>query len=93
MNKSDSEVAASDTEYKGYGISYAVSEEMSISLATSEVDYESNINDQESTAFGVSYVMGSMTIAGSHHTHDNAGGLSTNIADRSNYEIDLSFAF
>ena len=92
-NSSDSKVADADTDFTAMAVSYAVNEDLSVSLSNSKVDYQGNVNDQESTAVGVSYTMGSMTLAGSHHKHENAGGLATASADRSTYELSLGFAF
>ena len=90
MNESDSEVAASDTEFTAMAVSYAVSEDLSISYGSSELGLEGSA-DQESRALGASYTMGSMTLAGAAHRHENEGHVTT--ADTDNYEINLAFAF
>jgi outer membrane protein OmpU len=91
-SEADSETANSDTELTAYGISYAVSDDMSISLNTSDLEHElSTKSDQEAMAIGFSYTMGSMTLSGTHNTIDNIGG--TNGNDKSGYELGLAFAF
>jgi len=91
-SESDSETADADLDYTAIGLSYAVSDEMSISLNSSEIQYEnSSLSDQEATGISVSYVMGSMTVSANHNTVDNIAGTSTD--DRSGYAIGLSFAF
>jgi outer membrane protein OmpU len=91
-SESDSETADADLDYTAIGVSYAVSDEMSISLNSSEIQYEnSSLSDQEATGISVSYVMGSMTVSANHNTVDNIAGTSTD--DRSGYAIGLSFAF
>jgi len=91
-SESDSEVADADKDFTAMGISYAISEEMSVSLNTSTIDYEnSTLSDQDSTGLSVSYVMGSMTIKAAHNTVDNIAGATT--ADRSAYDLSLAFAF
>jgi outer membrane protein OmpU len=93
INSSDSKVADADEDFSTMVISYAVSDDLSVSYGTSEVDHQNNTTDQESTGLGISYTMGSMTLAASHNTHKNAGGLATDLADKSWYELELGFTF
>ena len=91
-SESDSETANADLDFTALGLSYAVSEEMSVSLNTSTIDYENaTLSDQEAMGISVSYVMGSMTLKANHNTVDNIAGASTD--DRSGYALGLSFAF
>ena len=54
-NDSDSETASSDTDFEAWGVSYAVSEDVSISYGSSTVEFEnSSKSDQEAQALGVS---------------------------------------
>ena len=92
-NTSDSKVAKADKDYTGMVITYTISDELAVSYGTSDIDYELNAFDQESTSVGASYTMGSMTLSGVHNTHDNISGSSSTSADRSVYELGLSFAF
>ena len=92
-NSSDSKVAKKDIDYTGMVITYTVTDELAVSYGTSEIDYELNAFDQESTSIGASYTMGSMSLSGVHNTHDNISGSSLASADRSVYELGLSFAF
>ena len=92
-NSSDSKVADADTDYTGMVIAYTVTDELSVSYGTAEIDFENNAFDQESTSIGASYTMGSMTLSGVHNTHDNIGGSSLAREDRNVYELGLSFAF
>jgi outer membrane protein OmpU len=91
-SESDSETADADLDFTAVGISYAVSEEMSVSLNQSTIEYEnSTLSDQESTGVSVSYVMGSMTFTANHNSVDNIAGTSTD--DRSGYALTLGFTF
>ena len=91
-SESDSETANADKDFTAIGVSYAVSEEMSVSLNSSTVDYENaTLSDQEAMGISVSYVMGSMTLKANHNTVDNIAGASTD--DRSGYALGLTFAF
>jgi outer membrane protein OmpU len=91
-SESDSETADADKDFSAMGISYAVTEETSVSINRSTIEYEnSSLNDQEATGLSVSHVMGSMTIKAAHNTVDNIAGSAT--ADRSAYDLSLAFAF
>jgi outer membrane protein OmpU len=91
-SESDSETADADLDFTALGISYAVSEEMSVSLNSSTVEYEnSTLSDQEATGVSISYVMGSMTFTANHNSVDNIAGTGSD--DRSGYNLNLAFAF
>jgi outer membrane protein OmpU len=88
----DSETANSDIDFTALGISYAVSEDVSVSLNTSTHEYEdSTKSDQEATGISISYTMGSMTFKANHNQIDNLAGTAT--SDRSGYAMSLGFTF
>ena len=92
MSESDSETASSDKDFTAYGISYAVSEDLSVSFNTSTIEYESStLSDQEATGVSISYTMGSMSLSANMNSVDNIAGTSTD--DRSGYGMSLGFAF
>jgi outer membrane protein OmpU len=92
VSEDDSETADADVDFSAVGLSYAVSEEMSVSINQSTHDYEdSTLSDQDALGFSVSYVMGSMTMKANHNTVDNIAGTDTD--DRSGYALSLGFAF
>ena len=91
-SEADSEGSNADTELTAYGVSYAVSDDLSVSLNMSEIQHENNtLVDQEAMGISFSYTMGSMTLSGTHNSIDNVGG--TAATDRSGYELGLAFAF
>ncbi len=92
-NESDSQTANSDTEFEAWGVSYAVSEDISISYGSSTVEFESGSSksDQEADAIGVSWTNGSMSVTASRHSIDNVAGTPTD--DRDATEVNLTFAF
>jgi outer membrane protein OmpU len=91
-SEADSETASADKDFTAMGISYAVSEEMSVSVNTSTIDYEdATLSDQDATGISVSYVMGSMTFKAARNAVDNIAGATA--ADRSAYDLSLAFAF
>ena len=88
----DSQTANSDLESTGYGISYAVNDDLSISYGYHELETELTTDeDQESSGISASYTMGGMTLAGAMNEVDNMGG--TAATDVEGYEFTLSFAF
>jgi len=98
VNEADSGTANSDEEFVAWSISYAVSEDLSVSLGQSELSYENPATaDQEATGISASYTMGSMTLAGvvNDITNQGAGatGAGNTTANNEEFEINLSFAF
>jgi outer membrane protein OmpU len=92
VSEADSETANADVDFTAVGLSYAVSEEMSVSINSSSHDYElATADDQDALGVSISYVMGSMTFTANHNSVDNAAGTSTD--DRSGYNLNLAFAF
>ena len=93
-NESESETANADFSYRGYGISYAITEDLSVSYGVGEVDFElAGSEDQETSAVGVSYTSGGITVSGSMHEGSNLGGSAASTADRQDYELNIAFAF
>ena len=92
-NETDSQTANSDTEFEAWGVSYAVSEDISISYGSSTVEFESGASksDQEADALGVSWTNGSMSVTASRHSIDNVAGSASD--DRDVTEVNLTFAF
>ena len=94
-SEEDAGTAATTDETTSIGISYAVTDDFSISYGTHTVDYGSTsiTLDQESSGFSASYTMGGMTIAGAVNSTDNVAGSATAANDKDSYEFNLSFAF
>ena len=92
-SEGDSTTDSADVETEGYGISYAVSDEISVSYGshTAETPNNSSDADQEASAVSASYTSGGMTIKASVGSVDNVGGVDA--TDRDTYEISMSFAF
>ena len=95
-HEADGSAASKNDESESFGISYAVSDDLTI--AYGQRDYDDNTSDstsssqeQEDSGFSISYTSGGMTIAGHMNENDNVGGVAT--ADKDAYEIALSFAF
>ena len=92
-NETDSQVADADTEFEAWGVSYAISEDISVSYGSSTVEYESgaSLSDQEADALGVSWTNGSMSVTASRHDIANVASAATD--DRDATEVNLTFAF
>ena len=92
-NETDSQTANADTEFEAWGVSYAISEDISVSYGSSTVEYESgaSLSDQEADALGVSWTNGSMSVTASRHDIANVAGAAAD--DRDATEVNLTFAF
>ncbi len=98
QSEADGTVAAQSDESTGWGVSYAVNENLTI--AYGERDYDDNTSttasnslEQQDSGVSASYTMGGMTIAGHMNQNDNVGGSSATTADKESYEFALTFAF
>jgi len=97
-NEADSEAANGDEEFTAWGISYAVSEDLSISYNASTLNFETlGTEDQDATGISASYTMGSMTLAGVMNSIEDQGagatGAGNTDTNSDTYEVNLSFAF
>jgi len=91
-NSTDSTTANADNDFRAYGISYAVSEDISISYNVASTDFENTtLEDQDSTGMSFSYTNGSVTLSGSMNEVDNIQG--TSATDNTGYELNIAFAF
>jgi len=91
-NETDRQAANTDSDFRAYGVSYAVSDELSVSYGISSVEHEnSSLEDQDASAVSFSYVSGGMTVSGSMSNVDNVAGVAA--TDNSGYELNVTFAF
>ena len=91
VNESDSQAASSDEDFTAMGVSYAVSDDLSVSYNISEIDLEGSTENQEASAVSFSYTSGGMTISGTHSQVDNV--VNAAAADNTGYEVNFVFAF
>jgi len=93
-NETDQQTAAADYDTRIYAVSYAVSDDLSISYARSNTEYEnSSLSDQKGSNFGISFTNGGLSITASYHEVDNTQGATAAANDLSSYEINFGFAF
>jgi len=92
-SEEDAATAANSNDSEEFGISYAVSDDLSISYGehTHNDGLDSSANNQESTGMSISYTMSGVTIAASFNETANADNSSAE--DNEGYEINMSFAF
>jgi len=83
----------SDDEFSAHGITYQVSDDLTIGYNASERQFGDQSQDQESKALSVSYTTGGMTISAASVSMDNVGGSTAARDDIDGYAIDISFAF
>ena len=92
-SEEDAATAANSNDSEEWGISYAVSDDLSISYGehTHNDGLDSTANNQESTGMSISYTMSGVTIAASFNETANADNSAAE--DNEGYEVNLSFAF
>ena len=83
----------SDDEFSAMGITYHVSDELTIGYHASERQFGDKTGDQESANLSFSYTSGGMTISGAMVSMDNVGGSTSARDDVDGYAIDIGFAF
>jgi outer membrane protein OmpU len=84
---------AGDDEFSAMGITYQVSDDLTIGYNASERQFGDKTGDQENKALSVSYTSGGMTISAAHVSMDNVGGSTAAVDDVDGYAIDVAFAF
>ena len=93
QNDYDMSTATNDKETSSYNISYTVSDEISISYGTEEIDLGSSTTDAEYSAFVASYTAGGMTITAKMEAAENVDGSTNANADVDYWFLGAAFAF
>jgi len=89
----DANTTTDTDEWTAYGVTYAISDDLSVGYAESTYDAGSSTTDQENSNLSVSYTSGGMTLAAGFAEEKNRGGLTTAVNDVKGYDISLAFAF
>jgi len=84
-------VGAADEESTHMGISFAVNDDLTVSYAVQDVDITGKTADEKNSGFGISYTMGSMSVAAYAGKTENGNGVTT--ADDEGKGLTLSIAF
>ena len=93
MSDADGSTATQDDEATLMSISYAVTDDLSLSYGTAEVDLGSSTTDQESKGISASYTMGGVSISVAMNETENAGGQTGAAYDLEGYDLNVAFAF
>jgi len=82
---------ANDEDAVHMGVSFAVNDDVTVSYAVQEVDITGKGEDERNSGFGISYSMGSMSVAAYAGKTENSNGASA--ADDEGKGLTLSIAF
>ena len=91
INEADGPASSDDIESEGFGITYAITDDLTVGYNQMEIDQASTADDQETSAIAASYTSGGVTLKGTLHNFDNVGYTAAN--DGTAYELNVSFAF
>jgi outer membrane protein OmpU len=83
--------ATNDQEAMHMGVSFAVNENLSVSVGRQSVEIDSKADDEINTGLSASYTMGSITIGGGFNEVESASGAAG--ADAEVTMLNLAFAF
>jgi len=80
-----------DQEAMHMGVSFAVNENLSVSLGRQTVEIKAAVEDETNTGVNASYTMGSITIGGGFNEVESAGGTANSDAEVT--MLNIAFAF
>ena len=83
----------SDDDFSAVGITYQVSDDLTIGYHASEREFGDMTQDQESKNLSAAYTTGGVTVSVAYVSMDNVGGSTASRDDIDGYAIDLGFAF
>ena len=89
----DSTAATNDDEFESMGITYQVSDDLTIGYTESSYNDGNLATDQENSNLSASYTMGGMTLSVAMAEEKNRGGSTAAADDVKGYNINLAFAF
>ncbi len=90
----DTNKATTDDEFEAMGITYQVSDDLTIGYNESTyTDAATTTVDQENSNISATYTMGSMTLSVAMAEEKNRGGSTHAANDVKGYAVDLAFAF
>jgi outer membrane protein OmpU len=89
----DVETVASDQDMSSYAISYTVTDEISVTYGTEDIEKGGDATDAEYTSLSASYTAGGMTISAAMKEADNVAHGSGSSEDFEYWTLGASFAF
>ena len=90
MNEADGPANTDDVEFTAFGVSYAITDDITVAYNQSTSDLASATVDQEASGISASYTSGGITVGGMMNSVD---GVSHASSDAEGYELNFSFAF
>ena len=84
---------AGDDEFSAHGITYQVTDDLTIGYHASERQFGDKTADQETKSIQAAYTMGGMTLKAQSVSMDNVGGSTAARDDVDGYKFSVSFAF
>ena len=84
---------AGDDEFSAHGITYQVTDDLTIGYHASERQFGDKTADQETKSIQAAYTMGGMTFKAQSVSMDNTGGSTAANDDVDGYKMSVSFAF
>ena len=92
-SEQDAEAATNDHDFTSMGITYQVSDDLTIGYTASEFNHGNYATDQENSNLSAAYTMGGMTLSVAMAEEKNRGGSTAAADDVKGYNINLAFAF
>ena len=89
----DATNATNDDDFEAMGITYQVSDDLTIGYTESSYNDGNVATDQENSNLSASYTMGSMTFNIAMAEEKNRGGSTLAVDDVKGYAVNLAFAF
>ena len=82
-----------DDDFAAHGITYQVTDDLTIGYHASEREFGDKSADQETKGLSAAYTMGGMTLKAQSVSMDNVGGSTSSRDDVDGYKLSVSFAF
>ena len=92
-SEADGGNANDDDEFSAHGITYQISDDLTIGYHASEYQFGDKTADQETKSVQAAYTMGGMTLKAQSVSMDNVGGSTAARDDVDGYKFSVSFAF
>ena len=92
-SEADGGNANDDDEFSAHGITYQLTDDLTIGYHASEYQFGDKTADQETKSVQAAYTMGGMTLKAQSVSMDNVGGSTAARDDIDGYKFSVSFAF
>ena len=92
-SEADGGNANDDDEFSSHGITYQLTDDLTIGYHASEYQFGDQTADQETKSIQAAYTMGGMTLKAQSVSMDNVGGSTAANDDIDGYKFSVSFAF